>query len=413
MINELIEKITIASGKSVTAQKVVELINGGVKDAEIGNTITPATATVFESADTGHISAVALSESKVLVAYRDDGNSSYGTAIILNISGNTITPATATVFESASTGHISAVALSESKVLVAYKDYDNSSYGTAIILSISGNTITPATATVFESASTSYISAVVLSESKVLVAYADTGNSYYGTAIILNISGNTITPATATVFESASTGHISAVALSESKVLVAYKDYDNSSYGTAIILSISGNTITPATATVFESASTSYISAVVLSESKVLVAYADTGNSYYGTAIILNISGNTITPATATVFESASTGHISAVALSESKVLVAYRDYGNSNYGTANICNISPTNIIGISKTTASSGKADISFGQLIGGFSGLTQGAYQYVANNGTLTETPEIVKTPVAIAINETTIKWLNPII
>ena len=51
--------------------------------------------------------------------------------------------------------------------------------------------------------------------------------------------------------------------------------------------------------------------------------------------------------------------------------------------------------------------------GQLIGGFSGLTQGAYQYVADDGTLTETAETVTTPVAIAINTTTIKWLNSII
>ena len=35
MINEIIEKITIAAGQSVTAQKVVELIYGGVKDVSM------------------------------------------------------------------------------------------------------------------------------------------------------------------------------------------------------------------------------------------------------------------------------------------------------------------------------------------------------------------------------------------
>ena len=71
----------------------------------------------------------------------DGGNSNYGTSIILDVSGTTITPATPVVFESALTEYISATKLSASQVLVTYQDGGNSSYGTACILDISGSVI--------------------------------------------------------------------------------------------------------------------------------------------------------------------------------------------------------------------------------------------------------------------------------
>jgi hypothetical protein len=147
---------------------------------------------------------------------------------------------------------------------------------------------------VFESASTSYISACVLDSSRFLVAYRDVGNSNYGTAIVLSISGTTITALSpAFVFESASTSYISACVLDSSRVLVAYRDGGNYDYGTAIVLSISGTTITaPSSAFVFKSAATTYISACVLGSSRVLVAYTDGGNFGYGKAIVLSMSNN-------------------------------------------------------------------------------------------------------------------------
>jgi len=277
----------VAAGETVTAGKVVEFINGYIQNFKGDVKNLNNEPAVFESAETFDCSSVALTADKVLVAYTDGGNSNYGTAIVLSISGTVITAGTAVVFEAASTSRISAVELTADKVLVAYRDNGNSGFGTAIVLSISGTVITPGTAVVFESALIIYISAVALTADKVLVAYRDEGNSNYGTAIILSISGTVITAGTAVVFEAASTSYISAAALTADKVLVAYTDGGNSNYGTAIILSISGTVITAGSAVVFESALTIYISAVALTADKVLVAYRDEGNSNYGTSKIL------------------------------------------------------------------------------------------------------------------------------
>jgi hypothetical protein len=334
-INALLADYVIASGENINAGDLVEFISNQAKKSLI--TVTSSTPTVYRSGSTNWISATKLDSTKVLVAYQDGSNLDYGTAIVLTISGTTITAGTAVFFESATTNNISATTLDSTKVLVAYQDAGNFGFGTAVVLSISGTTITAGTPVVFESANTDYISATTLDSTKVLVAYRDNGNSGFGTSVVLSISGTAITAGTPVVFESANTAYISATTLDSTKVLVAYRDLGNSSFGTSVVLSISGTAITVGTPVVFRSANTGEISATTLNSSKVLVAYGDLGNSSFGTAVILSISGTSISVGTPVVFESAITDYISATTLDSTKVLVAYRDSGNSGFGTGSV----------------------------------------------------------------------------
>ena len=341
-INGIIEQYKVQAGKTVNAGDFVEFVNA----------VSWGSGEFSSSLVTGNegygISAVALSNSKVLVTYYNTNY--YGTAVVLEITNGNVAVGSSTVFHSSTTNGISAVALSENKVLVAYS---STSTGYAQILTISGTTITTNTATSFISVRAQDISAVALNETKALIAYRNQ-NTSYGDTVILTVSGTTISKGTATTFNSAYTGKLSAVTLNENKVLVAYCDTDNSSYGKAIILTINGTTISKGTATTFNSANTAYsISTVALSESKVLVAYSY-GTSY-GTAQILTISGTTITTNTAKNFNSSRVYSISTVALSDSSVLVAYEDYSNSQYGRAIILSIDGTTITVGTKTTLNS----------------------------------------------------------
>ena len=132
---------------------------------------------------------------------------------------------------------------------------------------------------IFNSATTTYISATTLSNDNVLIAYTDSGNSNYGTFCIYNKDGNQVVAPT--VFNSATTGYISATTLSNDNVLIAYQDAGNSNYGTFCIYNKDGNQVVAPT--VFNSATTTYISATTLSNDNVLIAYRDNGNSGYGT----------------------------------------------------------------------------------------------------------------------------------
>jgi len=353
-----ISAVSLSDTKVLVSYRNISNSNYGVAIVlNIDSTnITSGSEYIFNSGITYYISAVSLTDSKVLVSYGDGGNYQRGTAIVLNIDGNTITSGSEYVFNSDITRYISTVSLTDTKVLVSYKDSGNNDYGTAIVLNISGNVITKGSEFVFNSGDTTYINTISLSDSKVLVSYRDGGNNNYGTSIILNISGTNITSGSEYIFNSDTTYYISAVSLSDTKVFVSYQDISN--YGTAVIFTVSGNNIIKGSEYIFNNSGiTSYISAVSLTDTKVLVSYSDGGNNYYGTAIVLNIDGNTITSGSEYVFNSGTTNDISAVKISDSKIFIGYSDSGNNDYGTSIVLDLTKTNIEGLALKSGTGGE--------------------------------------------------------
>ena len=176
-----------ASGALANGDLVVVNADGTVSVvAESPVTQAIGTAVVFESATSNYMSATYDStEQKIIIAYQDGANSSYGTAIVGTVSGTSISFGTAVVFQSASSNHISATYDSNAqKVVIAYRDGGNSEYGTAIVGTVSGTSISFGTAVVFESVFSYNMSATYdANAQKVVIAYTDNGNSDYGTAI--------------------------------------------------------------------------------------------------------------------------------------------------------------------------------------------------------------------------------------
>jgi len=329
----IVRDFVVDSGESITAGDVVSFINGKIRKGV--NKIGYGPEQAFNSSITSRVFATALSDSKFVVAYQDDGNSDSGTAVVGTFTGSTITYGSGYVFNNAIPNFLSAATLSDSKFVVAYSDLGNSSYGTAIVGTLSGSTIIFGSEYVFNSAMTGEISVAALSDSKFVVTYRDIGNLYYGTAIVGTVSDSTIIYGSEYVFNSQGTYNTFAAAFSDSKFLIAYSDVGNSSFGTAIVGTVSDTTISYGLEYVFNKASSTYISAAVLSDSKFVLAYKDVGNSNYGTAIVGTLSGSTISFGSEYVFNPADTIRFQTVALSDSKFVVAYRDGGNSNYGTA------------------------------------------------------------------------------
>ena len=107
------------------------------------------------------------------------------------------------------------------------------------------------------------------------------------------------------------------------------------------VTQVTGNSATEAAGTpvVFESGTTNYTSATFdSSNNKVVFVYVDQSNSNYGTAVVGTVaSDNSISFGTPVVFESADTNNYTAATFdsSNNKVVIAYCDVGNSNYGTS------------------------------------------------------------------------------
>jgi hypothetical protein len=331
----------VTSGESVSAGDVVSFLN----DQVYSPNAEWETESVFNAANTSHIAISALSATDFVVAYCDYGNSNYGTAITGTVSGETVRWGSASAFNSDHTTEIAVSSLSATDFVVVYRDWGNSSYGAAIVGTVSGGTLTWGTESVFNAALTFHVAISALSATEFVVAYRDAGNSGYGTARAGTVSGSSLTWGTESVFNAADTADIALSGLSATDFVVAYKDVDNSDYGTAIMGTVSGSTLSWGDESVFNAAGTGFIAVSGLSATDFVVAYRDLGNSDYGTARVGMVSGSTLSWGTESAFNAALTFPIAISTLSATDLVVAYSDWGNSEYGTARKCTVSGSSL--------------------------------------------------------------------
>ena len=130
---------------------------------------------------------------------------------------------------------------------------------------------------------------------KVVITYQDTGGSYYGTAVVGTVSGNTISYGTPVVFNSASTSqHECVYDTTNQKVVVHYMEIGaGPSYtGQARVGTISGTSISFGTKVQFSANNVSFISSAfdTVAE-KIVTAYSYGVNGY---AIVGTVSGTSI-----------------------------------------------------------------------------------------------------------------------
>jgi len=336
-----------------------------------GTSISLGSAAQFESGVTQDTSiAYDSNAQKVVLSYRDNSNSGYGTSIVGTVSGTSISFGTPVVFESANTDFTSTVYDSNAqKIVVFYEDEGNSDYGTAIVGTVSGTSISFGTPVVFESAETQEISASYdVNAQKVVIAYKDGGNSNKGTIAVGTVSGTSISFDTPVVFEAGATYKITTTYDSDAqKVVVAYRDNNDSLNGKGVVFQtahtsanltsenyigmssgvteiISSET---GTAVTYDSSETAYQAATFDStNNKVVIGYRDSGNSNYGTAVVATVTGTTISYGSPSVFESGTTDYIVATFDSNAgKVVFVYQDGSNSSFATAVVGTVSGTSI--------------------------------------------------------------------
>jgi len=396
------------NGKVVIAYRDINSYGAAVVGTVSGTSISFGSPVVFESATTNEISAIYdSSNGKVVIAYQDVGANYRGTAVVGTVSGNSISFGTPEQFENGITLEISATYdSSNGKVVIAYRDQGNSNRGTAIVGTVSGNSITFGSTVLYHSNRVNHVSSTYdSSNNKVVIAYQDEANSDYGTAIVGTVSGTSISFGSSAVFESSDCDSLAATYDStNNKVVIAYRDDGDSDKGKAVVGTVSGTSISFGTPVVFESSNidTWSLSATFDStNNKVVIVYADFGNSGYGTVINGTVSGTSISFGSPLVFESASTGYSSVTYDSTNdKSVAVYRDSGNSSYGTASVItsdtlssNLTSENFIGISNGAYTNGQtATIQIaGSVDDAQSSLTPGQQYYVQGDGTLSETAD----------------------
>ena len=329
-----------------------------------GTSISFGTPVVFNSASSTYIeTGFDENAGKALMVYRDAGSSYHGKAIVGTVSGTSISFGTEATFNAAESQSMGVVyEPTAQKMVISYRDEGNSNYGTAIVGTISGTSISFGSEAVFESASTADTQLTYdASAGKVVVAYRDTTNSNTGTAAVGTVSGTSISFGTPVVFNAGAsvTSNIDiAYDSSAQKVVICFKDGNNSNYGRAIVGTVSGTSISFGSPVTFLAGTAEFQNIVYDSAAqKIVIVYEDTSNTEYGTVISGTVSGTSITFDTAAVFESAEVEYTVATYDSNAeKVVIAYRDSANTNKGTSVVYqpaytsrNLTAENYIGMS----------------------------------------------------------------
>jgi len=429
--------------------------------AQIVDEATQALGTnlVFESGTTNYISGIFDStNNKVVFVYQDVSNSGYASVVVCTIASNgSMTKGTPVVYASHSSGHQAIAYLGSGKVALFYKDdvgeqggivigtvsgtsvgsfgtasyfstknvrdtrvaYDtnssrlviayrdgNNDKGWFVVGSVSGTTPTFGSQTYFNNATTnSGIDITFDSNSnKIVIAYVDGADSAKGKVVVGTVSGTSMSLGTAVEFEAGTTRHVGLTFDStNNKVIVAYEDGGDSNKGKARVGTVSGTSISFGSEATF-TASNSYFDNLGFpiahdsNANKIVIVYPDQSDGFDGEFVIGTVSDTSISFTSSTDFETDTVEHVALVFDSNvNKFAIAWRDGGNSNYGTvrslqlaySNTTNtLTSENFIGFAKDAVADGAVatlhtanSISRNQ-----SSLTAGQTYFVQNDGTL---------------------------
>lgn len=407
---------------------------------------------VFESATTAEISAAYDPvNARVVVVYSDGGNGYYRTAVVGTVTGTSITFGTPVVFYSASTafGGTSCVFnTTGAKIVIAYVDVNG--YGLGVVGTVSGTTISFGSSTGFRMAAINQLSIAYDSvNNRVVVTYRD--NNGYGTAVVGTVTGTSINFGTPVVFSSVDTYNTSCVyATTSGKVVISYR-IGSSNFGSAIVGTVSGTSISFGTSVVFHSNITIINGRGAVYDSaadKVVITYINGGvTPSVAAAVVGTVSGTSISFGTPVTFFSQNgwainelcccfdptTGYVTAfvqsgpgssqyfntfvrlkvsgttvlsgpaltqtyntswatIVAAGSVSVAAYQARGNSNFGTSQVVNMASTlpDWVGIAAESISTGNdGDVTvIGGTAGGLSALSPGTrYGILNSTGALT--------------------------
>ena len=274
----------------------------------------------------------------VIIAYQDAGNSNYGTCVVGTVSGETISFGSKTVFLSANATYTTLEfnPNTTNQFLVTFSDNGNGTYFTAMIGTRSGASLSFSSKFVINSGTTYYgkFAFDPSTTNQFLTVYRDAGNSDYGTARVGLISGSSISYGAEAVFSSSTTQHesVSSDPNTARQFVIGYK-VGSPMYALVATTTVSNTVSFGAAATISANVYIGDVSFDTNTANKFVFAYSDAANSYYGTAKAATISGTTITLGTASIINSGTTYQtiISYSNLSPSVFSIAYQDRSNSD----------------------------------------------------------------------------------
>lgn len=286
-INGIVKQYKVNAGASVSAGDFVEFV-------------TKYGSGEFSASSVIYISACKLDENRVLVAYRDVGQSGRGEVVLLSFDGNMVSIGAPTIFAENSS-YVSILTLLSDTAIIIYKEYSEFK---ACLIAINGTIINTGNAVTISTGAFVDINATRLSNSKVLVTYAEsvtsTGSTLSISARVITINNENIAVGNSNsiVFSYSEPSH-SLASLSENKAIISYPKYDNNTWRMYVCaLMIEEETVTSGSSYVVpEASSGNYANTLVpLSYNKAFLIhdYVQSSSSPSHRVELLSIDGTTV-----------------------------------------------------------------------------------------------------------------------
>ena len=456
------------SGSGISSKAPVVLNSDGTVSSITGSAQSIGTEATFMTGSTYGVRIVYDDNAnKVVVAYRDTGNSNHGYAAVGTVSGTSISWGTPVVFESNNiNGDLwASYDSAENKVVIAYCANIGSSQGRAIVGDVSGTSISFGTGVIFSTnAAGQFGCAYDAASAKTVIAYRDASTD--GRAVVATVSGTSISYGTPVQFETGNALYNDVIYDSNAqKVVISYRDAGDSDKGKAVVGTVSGTSISFGSIAIFASGTTDYTSSAFDStNNKAVIIYVDQSDSNKGKGVVGTVSGTSISfgdaatwtttnsPGTAATFDpdtgqvivvgtanqgagQFARGTVSGTSISFSELFTftsgntdyptatydtgsnravfAYQDASNSLIGTGIVVQVGSTNLtaqafVGVadSAISASAAGSIIVQGGTVTGLSSLTAGSKYYVQTDGTFGTSADSPSVNAGLAISTTSL-------
>ena len=283
---------------------------------------------------------------KIVVAYRDENNSNYGTALVGTVSSGSVSFGTGVVFSSAESNFVGiAYDSNADKVVIVFSDAQGD--GNAIVGTVSGTSISFGSSAEFNGTGVSKQSVAFDSTAnKVVITYK--GDSQHGHVIVGTVSGTSISFGSDNEWQTAQTNEPTITYDSNAdRSVITYVDASNSDKGAARVGTVSGTSISLGSEVIFHTGTcSSMVSAFDSTNNKIITVFANNGDGRKGTAQVGTVSGTSISYGTAAVFNAASTDDIAiGFDSTNGKVVISFTDDGDSGKGKAVVGTVSGTSI--------------------------------------------------------------------
>ena len=286
-----------------------------------------------------------------------------------------LTSGTATTFNSGNTPLIS-IAFdinTTGKFVIAYRDYDQGSYGKTIVGTVSGSSLSFGSEVTFNSSMTVALSikADPFNANKYIIAYKKENDSNYGGAIVGTVSGSSISFGSNNRISTANATDID-VAFdpnTQNKIVVTMRDNADSDDGKAYVGTVSGNSISFGSQNVFSTSAVYYtnIEFDKKTSGKFIVTWRDSGNSSYGKIVVGTMSTNSCTFGTEVTFHSGTSYYpdVSFDPTTAGKFALAWTDYSDNGYGKVKVGLMSANSVSFLGTTVAFHSGVGISLGSV------------------------------------------------